>query len=82
MNENSKIKVDLSNATWQKCECGGGMFESVFIFKRVSPILSPNGQELHVPMEVFKCKDCGKIPQFVYQNIPDLPEEMKSKKQE
>ena len=77
-----KVKVDLSNATWEKCECGGKMFESVFLFKRVSPIMSPNGQELHIPMEVFKCKDCARIPKFVWNNIPDMPEELKAKAKE
>ena len=78
----NKIKVDVSNATWEKCECGGKMFESVFLFKRVSPLMSPNGQELHIPLEVFRCKDCMQIPKFVWSNIPDMPDDMKAKSDE
>jgi hypothetical protein len=77
-----KIKVDVSSASWEKCECGGKMFESVYLFKRVSALMSPNGQELHIPMEVFRCKDCKGIPKFVSDNIPDMPEELKALKPE
>jgi len=75
----NKVKVDISNATWEKCECGGRMFESVFLFKRVSPLMSPSGQELHIPLEVFRCKECMMIPKFVSTNIPDMPDDLKAK---
>ena len=73
-----KVRVNVANAPWEKCECGGHMFESVFLFKRVSALLSPSGKELHIPMELFRCTSCSKIPNFVSVNVPDIPESVKS----
>ena len=71
-------KVNVTGAPWESCECGSKTFESVYMFKRISPLMSPNGQELHIPMELFKCTSCKKFPKFVAQNVPDLPDDMKA----
>ena len=77
MNNGMKPKVDISSAPWVKCETNQ-LFETKLMFKKVSAILSPTGREEHVPIEVVICSKCGKIPKFFQQNIPDLPEELKS----
>jgi RNase P subunit RPR2 len=50
---------DLEDVLCEKCE--GQIFEPAFLFKKLSAILSPNGQEMMIPMQVFKCKECGHI---------------------
>lgn len=40
--------------------------------------MSPSGKELHIPLEVFRCKECKNIPKFVWENIPDMPEDLKA----
>jgi hypothetical protein len=72
-----RIKLDLSQATWVKCENGGQLFDSAMMVKRISPILSPTGKEEHLPIEVVICKTCGKVPQFFWAKN-DVPEDMKS----
>jgi hypothetical protein len=78
--ENQKVKVDVSSAPWVEC-CGAPrMFESTYMFKRISALISPTGREEYVPVEVMICKSCGKVPGFISDRIPDLPEDMKAPK--
>jgi hypothetical protein len=77
-NQQPRMKIDISSAPWTEC-CGGPqMFEISYMFKRVSALISPSGQEEHVPIEVITCKKCGKVPEFMWKKVPDLPEDMKA----
>lgn len=54
--------VDLSNATTlecEKCKCQG--FKQTMMLKKLSPLLSPTGQEAIIPVMVFGCEQCGHI---------------------
>jgi hypothetical protein len=73
-------KVDVSDAPWQACECGGRIFESALMAKRLSALMSPDGQEHSIPIELYVCKSCGKIPGFIVASIPNLPEDLKAVK--
>jgi len=42
-------------------KCGNQTFVPVFLFKKISAVLSPTGQESMIPLQVFKCDDCGHI---------------------
>ena len=42
-------------------KCGSQTFTPVFLFKKLSAVLSPTGQETMIPLQVFKCEDCGHI---------------------
>ena len=47
-----------------KCdECGHDTFIPVFLIKKVSAIMSPNGQEIIAPVQVFGCNKCGHVNQ-------------------
>jgi len=35
--------------------------------KRVSPLLSPTKEEIMMPVEIFSCAGCGKIPETFLQ---------------
>ena len=42
-------------------ECGGQTFVQAFLFKKLSAVLSPNGKESMIPLQIFKCDSCGHI---------------------
>jgi hypothetical protein len=60
------------------CECGGMIFETGVILKKISAIISPSGKEEMYPLEVLVCKKCGKVPEEL--NVADmLPDEVLTK---
>ena len=57
-----QVNVDISQADDVKCdECGHDVFVPVFHIKKVSAIMSPNGQEIIAPVQVFSCDKCGHV---------------------
>ena len=63
-------KVDLSTAETMKCEqCGSTLFNTAFVIKRVSAIVSPTGQEAIVPIQVYSCDGCSKVPSIFLKDI-------------
>ncbi len=56
------INIDLNNVDNIKCdECDNESFVPVFIIKHISALISPTGQETLVPVQLFKCSNCGHI---------------------
>ena len=52
----------LKNATNITCdECGNKYFDRVFEMKRISPVLTPTGQPILVPIQLYICTECGHI---------------------
>ena len=50
-------------------ECGNQTFEPVFLFKSLSAVLSPSGQKSLIPLQLYKCTDCGHINnEFIPKN--------------
>lgn len=59
-----KVNIDLSQATTMTCvECGSEQFKMEYLIKKVSALLSPTGDEMVIPMQVFSCSKCGIIPE-------------------
>ena len=57
-----QVQVDLNDAETMKCEdCGNSVFIPAFFLKRLSPIVSPTGQETMVPVMAFACEKCSHI---------------------
>jgi len=57
-----QVKVDLSDADTMKCQkCGNPIFIQGYIIKRISAIVSPTGQEVIAPVQVFNCGNCGEL---------------------
>tara|TARA_A100001515_G_C4500105_1_gene186381 strand:+ start:263 stop:499 length:237 start_codon:yes stop_codon:yes gene_type:complete len=55
-------QIDFSKTTEIKCEaCGGQTFKQTLLMRRMSPLASPNGQEMIIPMAVFACEKCGHV---------------------
>ena len=59
----AQVKVDLAQAETLKCEyCENYLFISSTIIKRLSAILSPTGEETLIPIDVYSCGNCGRVP--------------------
>ena len=55
-----QVKVDLKDADTMKCQdCGNSIFIQGYVIKRISAILSPTGEEVIAPIQVFNCGNCG-----------------------
>jgi hypothetical protein len=60
-----EVQVDLKKAETIKCDdCGNYLFITSHVIKRISPIMSPTGQEALVPVQVYSCGNCGKVPKM------------------
>ena len=58
---NSELNVDISKAETLECKkCNNNVFLLTYIIKRISPIMSPTGQEAVVPVQVYSCGSCGR----------------------
>jgi hypothetical protein len=71
----NQMNVDITNLQDVSCEeCGNNTFEQVYIVKKISKIVSPNGEEGLAPVEVFECSECGTIPDEL-NPLKDLEED-------
>jgi DNA-directed RNA polymerase subunit RPC12/RpoP len=71
MNQNPQVQINPQDLEDVVCDkCGGQMFAPVMLFKKISAVLSPNGQKALFPLEVYKCDGCGHInDEFLPQNV-------------
>jgi hypothetical protein len=54
--------IDLTHAKTLECEkCKCRAFKQTLMLKRLSALVSPNGQEAIVPIGVFACESCGHV---------------------
>ena len=54
--------IDFSKAESYLCEeCGNDRFVVNYLIKRFSALVSPTGNEMITPMQVFSCTKCGHI---------------------
>jgi len=63
---------DLSQAEEYICDrCDYPFFKTVMMVKKLSALVSPNGQTMHIPQPVFKCDECGFINRSQFGLPPD-----------
>ena len=56
------LRVNPENMEEIICEeCENKYFVEVYTIKRVSPVLSPSGQEMFIPVQTFKCSECAHV---------------------
>jgi len=53
------MNVDVFDFKSVLCECGNEFFNNVMIIKYVPAIMSPNGQEAEVAVQILRCTACG-----------------------
>ena len=55
-------EIDFSMAETYTCEeCGNDRFIVNYIIKKFSALVSPTGNEMLTPIQVFACSKCGHI---------------------
>ena len=78
--QSAQVQVDLRDAETIKCSsCNNYLFITSFILKRLSAIVSPNGQEALIPVQVYSCGNCGQVAEGFLEGS-GLEEEIKSDK--
>ena len=68
--QQAQPQVDLSKADTVRCddpECNNILFIQSTVIKRLSAIVSPTGKEALVPIDVYSCGNCGKVPKTMLQ---------------
>jgi len=59
---NMQVKVALKDTIDVACEkCGHKLFTQLMMFKKLSAVMSPTGEESMIPIQVFACNDCGHV---------------------
>ena len=54
--------IDLTHAKDITCEkCEGVGFRQTMMLKKLSPLMSPTGQEALIPVAAFACEACSHI---------------------
>ena len=55
-------QIDISKTTPINCEkCENSTFKQTLLIRKMSAIISPDGQETIIPMAVFACEKCGHV---------------------
>ena len=54
--------IDMSQTSSVKCEkCENSTFKQTLLIRKLSALVSPNGQETVIPVAVFACEKCGNV---------------------
>ena len=68
--DNQQQQVDINDTETMVCDdCGNAVFIPAFFLRRLSPLMSPTGQEALIPMQVYSCGNCGKVPDKLKQEV-------------
>ena len=60
--QQQQINIDIKNAEDVKCEeCENVYFTPVVVIKKLSALVSPTGQEVMAPMQLFQCSSCSHV---------------------
>ena len=62
LSQGTQVNVYFKDAETIKCKnCGNYLFIQSFVLKKLSALVSPNGQEALIPVQVYSCGNCGTI---------------------
>ena len=65
-------QVNIGDTETMVCdECGNAVFIQAFFLRRLSALMSPTGQEALIPIQVYSCGNCGKVPDKLKQDVKD-----------
>ena len=69
-NPQQQQQVDINDTETMVCDdCGNAVFIPAFFLRRLSALMSPSGQEALIPMQVYSCGNCGKVPDKLNQEV-------------
>ena len=73
-------QININDTEAVKCEeCGNYSFIQSFFLKRLSPVMSPTGQETLIPVQVYSCGNCGHINKSLNPTLEKDSQTEKSK---
>ena len=56
------VNINPSDLVDVVCEeCGSQTFQQIYLFKKLSAVLSPTGKDTMVPLQTYRCTECGHI---------------------
>ena len=59
-----QAQVDINDTEMVKCDdCGNASFIQAFFLRKLSALMSPTGQEAMIPVQIYSCGNCGKVPE-------------------
>ncbi len=69
--QKQQINAMLETAIDVSCEsCESTSFSQVWFIKRVSALAAPSGEEMTIPVQSFRCADCGGVnDEFSVDNV-------------
>tara|TARA_Y100000593_G_scaffold54640_1_gene102158 strand:- start:85 stop:348 length:264 start_codon:yes stop_codon:yes gene_type:complete len=71
-NPQQMMNVDISQTTEIFCgKCKNPIFVKALRLRKLSALMSPNGQEAVIPMETLVCGSCGKEWNEEQENQPE-----------
>jgi len=57
-----QIQVNIKDATNTECEnCKNIYFDKVTVLKKISRLIARTSEDQYVPVETYKCTECGNI---------------------
>ena len=57
-------QVDINDTEMITCDdCGNASFIQAFFLRKLSALMSPTGQEAMIPVQIYSCGNCGKVPE-------------------
>jgi uncharacterized Zn finger protein len=60
------IELNLNDAADIACtQCGSLYFAPAVRLKKVSAVVSPTGEEMVVPIQLWECTNCGSIDEAI-----------------
>jgi hypothetical protein len=67
-----QLNVNLREAEDIKCDgCESLYFTPVVRIKKISPLVSPTGEEMLAPIQTFQCASCNHVnEQFLGESLP------------
>ena len=62
MQQQGNVSFNVRDADDGECdECKSKYFVQIYRIKRISPVISPTGEEIMAPIQLFKCSECNHI---------------------
>ena len=62
MEQKQQMNIDIKDAEDIKCEeCKNVYFTPVVMIKKLSALISPTGQEIMAPVQLFQCSVCSHV---------------------
>jgi len=63
-------QISMADTEQFVCEdCNNAVFIPAFFLRRLSPLMSPSGKEAMIPVQVYSCGNCGKVPTSLMQEV-------------